>query len=112
MLLIVNPPPPPSPLQFCACDLGFSFLGSGGGADECGLFDQRSLKMSGDLSDKEDVFELTKDGRFDDETMETEVIIRLPRGSDPASEMVLRATLVDPGAVGAEADTPDPGRHR
>ena len=26
-----------SPLQFDARDLGFSFLGSGGGTDECGL---------------------------------------------------------------------------
>ena len=59
---------PPSPLPFGGRDLGFSFLGSGGGADECGLFDQRSLKMSEDLSDEEDVFEMTKDDRFDNET--------------------------------------------
>ena len=77
----VDPPPPPSPiqLQFGARDLGFLFLGSGGGADECGLSDQRSLKMSGDMSDGEDVFEMTKDGRFDDETGEPEVIVHLPR---------------------------------
>ena len=61
------------------------------------------LKMSGDLSHEEDVFEMTKDGRFDDETVELEVFIRLPRGSDPAPELVPRATPMDPGAVSAEA---------
>ena len=40
--------------------------------------------MSGDLSDEEDVLELTKDDRFDDETGDPEVIIRRPPGSDPA----------------------------
>ena len=64
--------------------------------------------MSGDLSDEEDVFEMTKDGRFDDETVEPEVIIRLPRGSDLAPELVPRASPMDRGAVSAEANTPDP----
>ena len=41
-----------------------------------------------------------------------EVIIRLPRGSDPAPELVLRAPPMDLGAVSADADTPDPGQHR
>ena len=68
--------------------------------------------MSGDLSDEEDVCELTKDGRFDDETIEPELIICLPRGSEPAKELVPRATPMDPGAVSAEADTPDPRQHR
>ena len=103
--------PPPSPLQFGACDLGFSFLGSGGGADECGLFDQRSLKMSGDLSDEEDVIKMTKDDRFENENVEPEVIVHLPRGSDPAPELVPSATPMEPGAVSVEADTPDPGLH-
>ena len=103
---------PPSPLQFGARDLGFSFLGSGGGAGECGLFDQRSQQMSGDMSDEEEVFEITKDGRFDDETVEPEVIIRLPRDYDLAPELVPRATPMDPGAVSAEADTPDLRQHR
>ena len=51
------------------------------------MFNQRSLKMSGDLPDGEDVFEMTKGGLFDNETR-------------------------DHGAVCAEADTPDPGQHR
>ena len=70
--------------------------------------DQRSLKMSGNLSDEEDVFEMTKDGRLDDKTVEPEVFIRLPRGSDPAPELVPGATPMDPGAVSAEEDTSDP----
>ena len=41
-------------------------------------------------------------------TVEPEVIIRLPRGSDPVPELVPRATLMGPGGVCAEADTPDP----
>ena len=56
--------------------------------------------------------EMTKDDRFDDETVEPEVIIRLPRGSDPVPELVPRATPRHPGAVCAEADTPDPRQHR
>ena len=64
--------------------------------------------MSGDLSEEEDDFEMTKGGRFDEETVEPEVIIRLPCGSDPAPELVPGATLMDPGAVSAEVDTPDP----
>ena len=53
--------------------------------------------MSGDLSDEEDIFEMTEDGRFDDETAEPEVIIRLPRGRDPTPELVPRAKPMDPG---------------
>ena len=71
---------------------------------------------------------MTKDGRFDDETGEPEVIVclphgydetgepevivRLPRGYDPAPELVPRATPMDLGAVTAKADTPYPGQHR
>ena len=54
---------------------------------------------------------MTEDGRFDDETRESEVIIRLPRGSDPAPELVLRAPPMDPVAVSADPDTPDPGHN-
>ena len=67
--------------------------------------------MSGDLSDEEDVLELTKDDRFDDETGDPEVIIRRPPGSDPAPELVPRVIPRHPGAVSAEADTPDPRQH-
>ena len=35
-----------------------------------------------------------------------EVIIHLPRGSDPAPELAPRATPMDPGAVSEEADMP------
>ena len=51
---------------------------------------------------------MTKEDRFDDETVEPEVIICLPRGSDPAPELVPRATPMGLGVVSAEADTPDP----
>ena len=44
----------------------------------------------------------------DDETVEPEVIIHLPRGSDLAPELVPRATPMDPGTISADADTPDP----
>ena len=37
------------------------------------------------------------------------MILHLPHGSDPAPELVLRATPMDPGAVSADADTPDSG---
>ena len=37
---------------------------------------------------------------------------RLPRGSDPGPELVPKDISVVTGAVGAEADTPDPGQSR
>ena len=44
-------------------------------------------------------------------TVEPEVILCLPRGSDSAPELVPQATPMDPGAVMADADTPDPRQH-
>ena len=55
---------------------------------------------------------MTEDGRFHDKTVEPEVILHLPRGSDTAPGLVLRATPMDPRAVSVDADTPDPGQHR
>ena len=107
MLLI--PPPPPDHYNLVPVTYDFLSWEAVGGADECGLFDQINLKMSGDLLDEEDVFEMTKDGRFDDETVEPEVFIRLPRGSDPAPAP--KTTPMYPGAVIAEAYTPDPRQH-
>ena len=72
----------------------------------------RNLKMSEEQSVKENGLVTTEECRFDDETAEPEVILCLPRGSDPALELVLRATPMDLGAVSADADTPDPGQHR
>ena len=72
----------------------------------------RNLKMSEEQSEEENGLVTTEDGRFDDETAELEVIICLPRGSDPAPELVPRATSMEPGIVSADADTPDPGQHR
>ena len=68
--------------------------------------------MNKELSDEEVVFEMTKDGWFDDETGEPEVIIRLSRGSDLAPGLVPQATPWDPGAGSADAATPDPEQHR
>ena len=72
----------------------------------------RSLNMSKEQSDEDDVFEMTEDDRFSNETVELEVIIRLPHGSDPAPGLVLRATPMDPRVVSADADTLDAGQHR
>ena len=55
----------------------------------------RNLKMSQEQSEEENGLMITEDGRFHDETAEPEVIIRLPRGSDPAPELVPRATPMD-----------------
>ena len=68
--------------------------------------------MSEEQSEEENGLVTTEDGWFDDETAEPEVILRLPRGSDPAPELAPRATQMEPGAVSADADTPDPGHHR
>ena len=45
-------------------------------------------------------------------TAETEVNFRLPRASDPGPDLVPKDIPIVPGAVGAEADTPDPGQPR
>ena len=70
----------------------------------------RSLKKSQEQSEEENGLVITEDGRFDDEP--AEVIIRLPRGSDPAPELVPRTAPMDTGTVSMDADTPDPGQHR
>ena len=54
----------------------------------------------------------SKDGQVDDETAETEVNIRLPRGSDPGPVLVPKDISIVPGAVGTEAHPPDPGQPR
>ena len=54
------------------------------------MFDQRSLKMRGDQSEEEDVFEMTKDGT-----------VRQRNGR-------VRGVYT----LSAEADTPDPRQHR
>ena len=55
--------------------------------------------MSAEQSEDENGLVTTEDGRLDDETAEPEVILHLPRGSDPATELVLRATPMDPGSI-------------
>ena len=57
-------------------------------------------------SEEENGLVKTEDGRLDDETAEPEVILRLPRGSDLAPELVPRATPMDPGIVSVDAGTP------
>ena len=54
----------------------------------------------------------TEDGPVDDGTAETEVNFRLPRVSDPGPDLVPKDIPIVTGAVGAEADTPDPGQPR
>ena len=54
----------------------------------------------------------TEDGQVHDGTAETEVNFRLPCGSDPRPELVLKDIPIVPGAVGVEADTTDPGQPR
>ena len=68
--------------------------------------------MSEEQSEDENGLVTTEGGQLDDKTAEPEVILHLPRGSDPAPELVQRATPMDPGAVSADVDTPDPGQHR
>ena len=46
----------------------------------------RCLKMDEEQSEEENGLVTTEDGRFDDQTAEPEVILHLPRGSDPAPE--------------------------
>ena len=72
----------------------------------------RNLKMSQEQSEEENGLVTTEDGQFDGETAEPEVIIRLPRGSDPTPELVMRATPMSPGTVSADAGTPGLGQHR
>ena len=72
----------------------------------------RGLRMSQEQSEEENGLVITEDGRFDDETAEPEVIICLPRGSDPAPELVPLAKPMDPATVIVDADTPDLGQHR
>ena len=72
----------------------------------------RSLKMSQEQSEEENGLVTAEDGQFDGETAEPEVIISLPRGSDPAPELVMQATPMGTGTVSADADTSDPGQHR
>ena len=63
--------------------------------------------MSEEQSEEENGLVTTEDDRFDDETTEPGVILRLPHGSDPAPELVPRATPMDPGTVsGAGMRTP------
>ena len=59
-------------------------------------FDQKSEDESRTVRGREWLGDNRKDGLFDDEAAEPEVIIRLPRGSDPPPELVLRATPMDP----------------
>ena len=68
--------------------------------------------MSREQSDEEDCVVETEDGQVDDGTAETEVNFRLPRGSDPGPELIPKDIPIVPGAVGAEADTPDLGQQR
>ena len=72
----------------------------------------RRREMSREQSDGEDSVVETEDGPVDDGTAETEVNLRLPRGSDPGPELVRKDIPIVPGAVGAEADPPDPGQTR
>ena len=76
----------PSPLQFGACDPGYYFLGSGGEPTEVVVVDlkvkNKSRKMSREQSDEEDGVVETEVGRVDDETAETEVDCRPPRGTN------------------------------
>ena len=68
--------------------------------------------MSREQSDGEDGVVETEDCQVDNGTAETEVNFRLPRGSDPGLELVPKDIPIVPGAVVAEADTPDPGQPR
>ena len=68
--------------------------------------------MSQEQSDGEDSMVETEDGPVDDGTAETEVNFRLPCGSDPGPEGVQKDIPIVTGAVGVEADTPDPGQPR
>ena len=54
----------------------------------------------------------TENGPVDDETGETEVNFRMPRGSDPGPDQMPRDIPVVTGTVGTEADTLDPGQTR
>ena len=68
--------------------------------------------MSREQSDEEDSMVETEVVPVDDETTETEVEFRRPRGSDPGPDWMPKYIPVITGAVGAEADTHDPGQTR
>ena len=68
--------------------------------------------MSREQSGEEDGVVETEDGQVDNGTAETEVNFRLPRGSDPGPKLVPKDIPIVPGAVGTEADTPDPRQPR
>ena len=63
-------------------------------------------------SDEEDGVVETENGQVDDVTAETEVNFRRPLGFDLGLELVPKDIPIIPGAVGAEADTPDSGQQR
>ena len=64
--------------------------------------------MSREQSDGENRGE-TEDGPVDDEAAETDVNFHMLRGSDPGPDQMPKDIPVVTGAVGAEADTLDPG---
>ena len=68
--------------------------------------------MGREQSDGEDSVVETADGPVDDRTADTEMNFRLPRGSDPGQDRVPKDIPIVTGAIGAEADTPDPGQTR
>ena len=68
--------------------------------------------MSREQSDGEDSLVETEVVPVDDETTETEVEFRQPRATDPVLDQMPKDIPVVTGAVGAEADTSDPGQTR
>ena len=85
-------------------------LGSGGEPTEVVVVDlkvkNKSRKMSQEQSEEEDGVVETEVGPVDDETAETEVEFRPPRGT---SRMPDDRSIIT-GTVGAEADKRDPGQ--
>ena len=61
--------------------------------------------MSQEQSEEEKGLVTTEDGRFDGETAEPEVIICLPRHSDPAPELVTQATTMGQETVSTDAES-------
>ena len=66
--------------------------------------------MSQEQSDRENSVVETEEGPVDDGTAATEMNLHMPRGSGLGSELVPKNIPIVTGAVGAEADTPDPGQ--
>ena len=62
-------------------------------------------------TDKKSVVE-TEVGPVNEETAETEVDFRLPRGADMETNQLPKDIPIVPGAVGPEVFTPDPGQQR